>query len=341
MIAPLCIENGWMWSAWQSERGMPFNSYFFATAQGGVAIDPLPLEAADLERLRDFGGVRRIIVSNRDHTRDAQTLAQAFGAEIVDQAADKEELFPGAFAARIEHGKSDEFAIHLPWHKTAIVGDALIGVPAGRVSLLPDEKLQNPLKLLDSLRRVWALELKNLLPGDGYPIFGNADGAIADLFAARLGAQAFRINVDELAFTPYRFHEDYGAIDAEVGLLIGARKMGYRVADIPPGSSFCPLHWHMEEEEFFYVLSGHPSVRMLSGTVECRPGDFIAFPVGERGAHKLFNPSTEMARVMLVGLYAPHETCFYPDSNKVLTDTRDGFSLMVRSEPVLEYFDGE
>jgi uncharacterized cupin superfamily protein len=217
----------------------------------------------------------------------------------------------------------------------------MIGAPGGALSLLPDEKLENASRLILELRRLWALHLDTLLLCDGQPIFHGADDAIAQLLETRGGAQVNRINIDELEFEAYKEHARFGAEDGEVGLLIGARKLGYRVAKIPPGKSFCPLHSHEAEEEFFFVIDGNPSVRTLRGTIACRRGDFIAFPTGERGTHELRNDSDAECTVLLVGLNEAVEICRYPDSQKVLFDSFDEARLMVRSTPTLDYFDGE
>lgn len=342
MIAPLSIPGGFMWSRWQPQRGMPFNSYFFQTPAGGVAIDPLALEEDDLQQLRELGGIKTIVITNPDHVRESTMLQRAFDAAIVDTAADGEEIFPGAYAVQLQYGKTPEIALLLPEYGAAVVGDAIIGSPAGALSLLPDEKLADPQRFAFGLRKLWARELRTLLLCDGYPVFAHADALLGDLLHARLGAELFRINLDEIPFVCEKEKIDrYTVADGETGLLIGARKLGYRVAEIPPGHAFCPLHWHVEEEEFFYVLEGRPSVRMSEGELQCRPGDFIAFPVGERGAHQLLNNSNEPARVLMVGPNAPHESCFYPDSSKVLVDARGIVSRMVRSHPALDYWDGE
>lgn len=341
MLAAISIPGSWMWSQWQPDRGMPFNSYFFETTDGGVIVDPLPLDDAGIECLRSRGGVRTIVITNPEHVRASAALREIFDAEIVDNPNDGDEVFPGAFALRIEHGKSPEFALHLRAAKAAVIGDAIIGAPAGALSLLPDAKLADPRGLALQLRRLWALELDALLLGDGYPIFAHADAAIGTLLESRIGADLYRINLDELAFERYKGDSKYGVDDAEVGLLIGARKLGYRIAEIAPGRVFCPMHWHVEEEEVFYVLSGRPSIRTHRGTIACRPGDFIAFPTGERGTHQLLNDSGDICRVLLVGANAWHESCFYPDSRKVLVDVRGSEGLMVRSEPQLDYFEGE
>ena len=40
-----------MWSAWQADRQLFFNSYFLASDAGNLVIDPLPLTDADAEAI--------------------------------------------------------------------------------------------------------------------------------------------------------------------------------------------------------------------------------------------------------------------------------------------------
>jgi uncharacterized cupin superfamily protein/glyoxylase-like metal-dependent hydrolase (beta-lactamase superfamily II) len=356
MIAPLEIDRAWMWSAWQPDRGMAFNSYLFEREGGMVAVDPLPLDETSVEWLASSGGVRTIVLTNRDHERDAATLRERFGARIVAHEleaerftlavdatfADGDEVFEDAFAIALAHGKTPgEIALHLASQNAAVVGDALIGSPAGSLSLLPDSKLEDPNKLLFTLRKLWALELNSLLLCDGAPIFHGADAVLGKFLETLGGAEINRMNVDEVQFEQYKDHPRYNSDSGEVGLLIGARKLGYRLARIEPGKAFCPLHSHEINEEFFYVIEGKPSIRTLRGTIQCRPGDFIAFPTGERGAHQVLNESDESCLVMLVGMEQAAEICEYPDSQKLLAVGENGMRRMVRSVPLLDYFDGE
>jgi uncharacterized cupin superfamily protein/glyoxylase-like metal-dependent hydrolase (beta-lactamase superfamily II) len=360
MLARLAIPSAWMWSAWQPDRGMNFNSYVFERGEGCVAVDPLALDEMSLAQLDELGGVHTVVLTNRDHARGAAALRERFGARILAHAPeaplfeiavdgtfeDKEEVFAGAYALAMPHGKTGgEVALHLPAAAAAVVGDALIGSPAGSLSLLPDEKLADPRRLVLGLRRLWALQLDALLLCDGQPVFANADAALAKLIVSRIGAEAYRINADELTFVRDKDDpEQYTVDDGEVGLLIGARKLGYRLAKLPPGRAFCPLHWHVQCEEFFYVLEGNPSIRTLNGTIQCRPGDFIAFPTGEVGSHQLRNDSSEPCLVLLVGIEdsaVDFEACFYPDSDKVGMWTAAGQLRMVRASPDLDYYDGE
>lgn len=344
MLARLDIPGAWMWSAWQPERGMNFNSYLFERGEGCVAVDPLPLDEASMDALQAMGGVHTIVITNPDHVRACAALRDRFNARVIDTFENRQEVFPGAYAVKIPCGKTDEAALYLPAARAAVVGDAIIGAPAGALSLLPDEKLRDPLGLAFALRPLWSMQLNTLLLCDGQPIFRGADDALGKLLESRLGAEAFRINASELAYVHDVEREAYEIYDGEVGLLIGARKLGYRLAKLPAGKAFCPLHWHVGSEEFFYVLEGNPSVRMLNGTLQCRPGDFIAFPPGERGAHQLRNDSSEEALVLLVGIEdqaLDMEACFYPDSDKVGLWTAFERLRMLRASPDLDYYDGE
>lgn len=355
MLGRVDVPAGWMWSAWQPDRGMNFNSYAFERDGALVAVDPLPLDSEGMAALRGLGGVRTVVLTNRDHERAAASLRESFGARIVAHEPeaqlfgvpidhtfrDGEEIFPGAYALALPHGKTPgEIALHFPAEHAALVGDALIGAPAGTLALLPDEKLGDVRSFVFSLRRLWALRLRGLLLCDGQPLFSGADAAIGRLLEERTGPEIHRINADEVLFIVERAPERYAIADGEIGLLIGARRLGYRLAKLPPGKAFCPLHSHEADEEFFYVLEGTPSVRTHRGTLQCRPGDFIAFPVGTSGTHQLLNDSAQEALVLLVGGEPEVEICHYPDSGKVGVYGRD-FDRMLKASPVLDYFDGE
>ena len=210
MIAPLRIPGAWMWSAWQPDRAMAFNSYLFERpspqgGEGSLVVDPLPLGEDAFQWISGRGGVHTVILTNRDHVRAAQTFRDRFGARVLAHSveaplfeigidatfADGEQVFPGAYVIALAHGKTPgEVALHLPEVQSALVGDALIGAPTGTLSLLPDEKLEDPAHFLLELRRLWALRLDSLLLGDGQPIFSGADDALATLLEQRGGPRS-------------------------------------------------------------------------------------------------------------------------------------------------------
>jgi uncharacterized cupin superfamily protein len=353
-MQPLAIPNGYMWSRRQPERGLNFNSHLFVTPDGNVAVDPLALEADELERLVALGGVAWIAVTNRDHVRDTAALRERFGARVaageadaaalgipVDRMlADGDTLFPGATIVGLEHQKSPgEFAIHLKEHKAVLVGDALFGTPAGALSLPPDKAFADVRRAVLGLRRLWSLQPDVLLVGDGTPLFAGATRAIGNVLFERAGLAVNRINLDELRYEASA-HGPFRGDSAEAGFWIGAERLGYQVATLPPGARFCPVHAEFSEEELFFVLEGTPSIRTEHETLPCRKGDFIAFPVGRRHAHQVINESSADATILLLGEASATAIVYYPESDKLLA-VAPGVRYMVRNSPQLDYFDGE
>jgi len=353
----------YMWSVWQPDRNVFFNSYFIRRPDGNIVVDPLAWTSEDEKQMEALGGVAHIITTNRDHERMSQLLAETFGAkvaagerdapllkqQVVASLREGDEPFSGARVIAFDGLKSPgEIALSLPGSKAAIVGDALWGDPAGTVRLLADDKLLDPKAAVLSLRKLWALRLEHLLVGDGACIFGGADRVIGDYLQSRADVYVNRINVDEINAISYPHMSEahraaasagnYEAFLQEIGDFIGARRLGYWIATVPPGKKFCPLHSHQLEEELFFVLEGEPTIRTPRGDFACRKGDMICFPVGDVGTHQLVNRSDKPCTVFLLGNDEREEVAYYPDSKKVLVRGR---KLRVRSEPALDYYDGE
>jgi uncharacterized cupin superfamily protein len=352
MLTRLAIPNTYAWSHYRPDDGRVFNAYLLVTESGNVAVDPLPLDDPTRIEIDRLGGISRVILMSPDREATARGIAQSYDAASVERCEHREKLFPGAIAIRLRDQRRDyEFAISLPALRIVIAGDCIEGSPAGALSMPPENEYVDARKAALGLRRLLREDPITLLVTRGQPLFAGAYAALYRLLLARAGAEIHRINVDELDFRDERAeHEQQPSIfhllDAEVGFVIGARALGYRVSTLAPGQRFCPLHGHAREEEMFFVLEGEPSVRMLSGTIRCRKGDVIALPVGESGTHQLLNESDAPATVLLLARTEEVEACYYPDSDKLLVDMpvplageRD--SLLVRASPQLDYFDGE
>lgn len=341
-----------MWSRWQADRGLNFNSYFIRGDDGNLLVDPLPLDDPDAAEIDRLGGVRWIVVTNRDHERAARDAVKRFSARVAAAEPDASELtvkvdrvlgdgdtIGAAKAIALDGLKTaGEFAIHLPWKRTVIVGDALWGDPPGAVRMMPDDKLIDPIRAARSLRKLRAVHPSNLLVGDGAPVFGRAYEAITACLEARADANVNAVNLDQLSFDERDEAGDYRAEVAEIGFLLGAEKLGYRAARLAPGAAFCPLHWHVAEEELFIVWDGSPTLEGLEGSTLLRRGDLVAFPTREFGAHKLVNRSASPATIIMIANTNPYDVCFYPHSKKLLVEATE---TLVRTEPILDYYDGE
>ena len=248
--------------------------------------------------------------------------------------------------------------------RTAIVGDALWGTPAGALTLMPDAKLADPARAALSARALRAHTIDHLLVGDGACVFGSAQVAIGAMLDARAGVAINRINVlDELQLHRDEAPAPFSAEWSEVGRYIGAERLGYGVMRLSRGESFCPYHWHTREEELFVVLAGAPTLRTPTATFDLRAGEFenfsvfdaggadgfavaaiqaagdcVAFVTGERGSHRIWNDGDDPAIVLAIANTDAGDACYYPDSRKFVVEAT---GTLVREVPQLDYFDGE
>lgn len=112
------------------------------------------------------------------------------------------------------------------------------------------------------------------------------------------------------------------------------------VYDIPPGKSAYPYHYHLKDEEVFYIISGEGTLRTPQGERTVRAGELIFFPAGEGGAHKLTNTGTELLTYIDFDAVNDLDVAVYPDSGK-LGVWGKGINQVFRREDEVEYFDGE
>jgi uncharacterized cupin superfamily protein len=339
------------WSRWQADRAMFFNAWFVEGHGGNMVVDPLEPDAGDLAYV-DERGLAAVVVTNRDHERAAAFFARKYRVPVLAALPDAQEMSV-AVERTVAHGEElfgwrvigldgfktpGEFALFHRATYSAITGDALWGVPAGAVRLMPDEKLEDPARAALSARTLLALGVRHLLVGDGMPVFHRGWDALSEMLDARSNVLTRRVNLDELVFLRDDAPPPYTGAAAEVGRLIGARRLGYALGVLERGEVYCPPHWHTQEEEAFVVWSGTPTLRTPQGTFALRAGDVVAFPIGERGAHRLSNESAEPCSLLLFANIDGGDVCYYPDSSKVLVEAN---GTLVRSEPQLDYFDGE
>ncbi|MDA1193323.1 MAG: cupin domain-containing protein [Candidatus Poribacteria bacterium] len=351
----LAFEGFYAWSVFSDARQMDFNGHVWVREGGNVLIDPVPMSGADFAQLTGLGGAALIVITNRDHERDAAPFKAKLGAEIVCHEADaallehapdrtvghNEEIVPGLRTVHLEHGKSPgEMALYWQELGVMLVGDIVSGAPVGKLSLLPDEKLDDPAKAAQELRQLFFHHWDALLVGDGHSLLSGAKEALYACLEARTDFYFNRINFDEVEWHDGRSHGKYGADEKQIGDLIGARHIGHDFVRLQPGKHLCPLHWHLRQEELFIVWEGSATMVTPRGEWVVRRGDFIAFPVGPTGAHKFYNHSDEPVVLLAMGANEDSEVCYYGDSNKVGVYGRHRFGLF-RAKDAVGYFEGE
>ena len=104
----------------------------------------------------------------------------------------------------------------------------------------------------------------------------------------------------------------------------GLSKIGVTLLRLPPGAWSTQRHWHINSDEFVYVLSGEV-VLVTDGSEEMmRTGDAAGFIAGDPNGHHLQNRSAGDALILEIGNHLSNDTAFYPDIDLIasLIDTR-------------------
>ena len=114
-----------------------------------------------------------------------------------------------------------------------------------------------------------------------------------------------------------------------------------RVYEVPPGKSAYPYHYHLKNEETFFILKGQGLLRTEEGERTVRAGDLLFFPAGENGAHKLTNTSeTEPLVYLDFDIVNDLDVTIYPDSGKIGIWGKDT-NRVYRLNDDVPYYEGE
>src|SRR5919201_5172512 len=110
--------------------------------------------------------------------------------------------------------------------------------------------------------------------------------------------------------------EGQGLRRARLAELAGAEHLGLSLYELAPGDSM-HYHYHLQREELLVVLEGTVAVRTADGWKDAPPGEVLAFPRGERGAHGYENHGDETVRLLMISEQNAPNVSVYPDTNEV------------------------
>jgi glyoxylase-like metal-dependent hydrolase (beta-lactamase superfamily II) len=191
-------ENFYCWSEFNPERNIDFHSYLWCRPEGNVIFDPLPISEHDLSHLQSLGKVTAIIVTNSDHVRASEVLAQRLGCEIYGPLAERD-AFPILCDRWIDQSFSDidglqvfelqgsktpgELALLIE-QRVLVTGDLIRCHRGGQLCLLPDAKLKDRQAAIESVKPIASIKtIETVLTGDGWPIFACGHQALTDLIS--------------------------------------------------------------------------------------------------------------------------------------------------------------
>ena len=108
----------------------------------------------------------------------------------------------------------------------------------------------------------------------------------------------------------------------------GLTQFGAYVETLQPGSRSSDRHWHEEEDEFLYLLSGEATVIEEDGEYLLRAGDAACWPAGSANAHQVVNRSDAPCSYLIVGTRTAHDVVHYPDVGRTLYNDDSTWRLL-------------
>ncbi|MBZ4422478.1 cupin domain-containing protein [Myxococcus sp. RHSTA-1-4] len=104
-----------------------------------------------------------------------------------------------------------------------------------------------------------------------------------------------------------------------LGALFGLENFGVNLTRIVPGGMSSIRHAHTKQDEFIYVLAGHPTLQTTDGAVQLAPGMCAGFKAGSGRAHHLVNETDTDVLYLEVGDRTPGDEVTYPGEDLKVT----------------------
>jgi uncharacterized cupin superfamily protein len=100
-----------------------------------------------------------------------------------------------------------------------------------------------------------------------------------------------------------------------LGDLFGLANFGVNRTTLAPGGVSALRHAHTRQDEFIYILQGHPTLHTDEGRTRLSPGMCAGFKAGTGNGHCLINETPEDVAYLEVGDRTPGDEGSYPDDD--------------------------
>ncbi|MCC7183699.1 MAG: hypothetical protein IOMNBAOH_00992 [Rhodocyclaceae bacterium] len=100
-----------------------------------------------------------------------------------------------------------------------------------------------------------------------------------------------------------------------LGDLFGLTNFGVNLTRLAPGAISALRHAHTVQDEFIYILQGHPTLRTDAGQTPLAPGMCAGFKGGTGDGHHLVNETDIDVLYLEIGDRSPGDSASYPDDD--------------------------
>lgn len=106
-----------------------------------------------------------------------------------------------------------------------------------------------------------------------------------------------------------------GRTKRQLGEVFGLENFGVNLTRLSPNSVSALRHAHTKQDEFVYILQGHPTLHTDEGQSTLSPGMCAGFKAGTDNGHRLINETDEEVLYLEVGDRSPGDEGSYPDDD--------------------------
>ena len=100
-----------------------------------------------------------------------------------------------------------------------------------------------------------------------------------------------------------------------LGDVFGLTSFGVNLTRLAPGAVSALRHAHTKQDEFIYILQGHPTLCTDAGRTPLVPGMCAGFKAGTGNGHHLINETSDDVVYLEAGDRTPGDEGSYPDDD--------------------------
>ena len=193
--------NLFFWQNYDPAVKADLFSTAFATPNGGLLVDPIPLHDSQLRLFSQHRSIAGIVVTNANHQRAATSYSDQFSAPIFALRDSFPDRKPSRFVEigdgtkicddleviAIESAVAGEIALYQPANGgTLIMGDALINFEPHGFAFLLRKYCANEKEMQRSLRKLLLYQAERMFFAHGTPILAGASARLQQLLDADL-----------------------------------------------------------------------------------------------------------------------------------------------------------
>jgi uncharacterized cupin superfamily protein len=113
-----------------------------------------------------------------------------------------------------------------------------------------------------------------------------------------------------------------------LGAAFGLGNFGVNLTRLAPGAISALRHAHSRQDEFVYILEGHPTLHTDEGATALGPGMCAGFKAGTGNAHQLANASDQDVVYLEIGDRTSGDIAVYPDNDLIAREASGAWTFL-------------